>query len=97
LDELGWSVWPNSSYFCSLVSRVASSVRAYLLAMANIASDILGFFMVSLRIKDRSLKNGLWDDISSRFVIDLRDDISLVAKSLDELSKGLSFLLNDSS
>jgi hypothetical protein len=27
----------------------------YLLAMANIYADILGFFMVSLRIKDESL------------------------------------------
>jgi hypothetical protein len=55
LDELGWSVWLDSSFFCSLVSRVASLVRAYLLAMVNIASDVLGFFMVSLRIKDGSL------------------------------------------
>jgi hypothetical protein len=56
LDELGWSAWPDSfSFFYSLVSRVAFSAKAYLLAMANIASDILGFFMVSLRIRDESL------------------------------------------
>jgi hypothetical protein len=56
LGKLGWSVWPDSfSSFCSLVSRGASSVRAYLLVIANISSDVLGFFMASLRIKDESL------------------------------------------
>jgi hypothetical protein len=56
LDNLGWSSWPNSfSFFCSLVSRVASSAEAYVLAMENISSDVLEFFMVSLRIKDESL------------------------------------------
>jgi hypothetical protein len=53
LDELGWSMWPDS--FCSLVSRVASSASVYLLAIANIFLDVLGFFMVSLWIKDESL------------------------------------------
>jgi hypothetical protein len=53
LDELGWSVWPDSFY--SLVSRVTSSARAYLLTIASIYSDVLGFFMVSLQIKDESL------------------------------------------
>jgi hypothetical protein len=48
-------MWPDSSFFCSLVSRVASSTRAYLLAMANIASNVLEFFMVSFQIKDESL------------------------------------------
>jgi hypothetical protein len=53
LDKLGWSVWPKSfSFFYSLVSMVASSARAYLLVMVNIASDVLGFFMVSLWIRD---------------------------------------------
>jgi hypothetical protein len=37
------------------VSRITYSTRVYLLAMLNIASDILGFFMVSFRIKDGSL------------------------------------------
>jgi hypothetical protein len=56
LDELGWSTWLESfSFFCSLVSRVASSARAYILAMVNIASDILGYFLVSLRIRAGSL------------------------------------------
>jgi hypothetical protein len=55
LDELGWSVWLDSFSFCSLVLRVVSSVKANLLVMANIASDVLGFFMVSLRIWDGSL------------------------------------------
>jgi hypothetical protein len=56
LDELGWSAWLESfSFFYSLVSRVTSSARAYLLVMANIASDILGFFRVSFRIRARSL------------------------------------------
>jgi hypothetical protein len=63
LDELGWFMWLNS--FCSLVSRVASSARAYLLAMANIFSHILGLFMESLQIKDESqspfLKNIIID------------------------------------
>jgi hypothetical protein len=49
-------VWPDSfSFFYSLVSRVASSARAYLLAMVNIVSDVLGFFMATLRISDGSL------------------------------------------
>jgi hypothetical protein len=63
-DELFWSVW-NDSVFCSLVSRVTSSARAYLLAIANICLDVLGFFMVSLQIKDESpspfLKNIIID------------------------------------
>jgi hypothetical protein len=42
-------------HFYSLMSRVTSSARAYLLAMANIASDVLEFFMVSLRNRDGSL------------------------------------------
>jgi hypothetical protein len=64
LDELGWSVWLDS-FFCSLVSRVTSSARAYLLEMANICSDVLGFFMVILQIRDESpspfLKNIIID------------------------------------
>jgi hypothetical protein len=56
LAELGWSVCLDSfSFFCSLVSRVASSVMMYLLAMTNISSNVQGFFMASLRIKDDSL------------------------------------------
>jgi hypothetical protein len=56
LDELGWSTSPKNFFFYySLVSRVASSTRAYLLVIANISSDVLGFFMVSLQIKDESL------------------------------------------
>jgi hypothetical protein len=56
LDKLGWSVWPDSfSSFCSLVSRDASSVKVYLLVIANFSSDVLGFFMASLQIKDESL------------------------------------------
>jgi hypothetical protein len=34
---------------------VAYLARVYLLVIANISSDVLGFFMVSLRIKDKSL------------------------------------------
>jgi hypothetical protein len=37
------------------VSRVASSARVYLLVIASISSDILGFFVESLQIKDESL------------------------------------------
>jgi hypothetical protein len=60
-------VWPDS--FCSQVSRVASSARAYLLAMANISSGVLGFFIESLWIKDESmcpfLKNMIIDLLST--------------------------------
>jgi hypothetical protein len=57
LDVLGWSVWPESfSFFYSLVSRVTSSARVYVLAMVNIASDVLGFSMVSFRIRAGSLR-----------------------------------------
>jgi hypothetical protein len=42
LDELGLFMWPDS-FFYSLVSRVASSARMYLLEMVNISSDVLGF------------------------------------------------------
>jgi hypothetical protein len=67
LDKLGWSAWPESfSFFYSLVSRITSSVRAYLLAMVNIASDVLGFFMASLRIRDGSLS-----PILKNMIIDL--------------------------
>jgi hypothetical protein len=53
---LDWSAWPDSfSFFYSQVSRVASSAKAYLLAMVSIASDILWFFMESLQIRDGSL------------------------------------------
>jgi hypothetical protein len=61
-------MWPYSSFFCSLMSRVTSSARTDLLAMANIASDVLGFFMVNLRIKDESLipfLNNITIDLSS--------------------------------
>jgi hypothetical protein len=37
------------------VLRVASSARAYLLAIDNISLDVMGFFMASLMIKDESL------------------------------------------
>jgi hypothetical protein len=92
LDELGWSVLPNSfSFFYSLVSRVASSARAYLLVMANIVSDILGLFMVSLWIRDESLL----EEHNNRLIVDLQGHISLLAESLDELPEGLSLLLDD--
>jgi hypothetical protein len=94
LDELGWSAWPESfSFFYSLVSRVVSSTRAYLLAMVNIASDVLGFFMVSLGIRDGSLSPFL-----KNMTIDLSltsEIISLVAEMLDKLPEGLSLLLDD--
>jgi hypothetical protein len=52
-------------------TRVGGVVR-YLLVIANISSDVLGFFMVSLRIKDKSvspfLKNMIID-LSSTFRI----------------------------
>jgi hypothetical protein len=38
-----------------MLLRVSSYARAYLMVMANISSDIVGSFVVSLRIKDESL------------------------------------------
>jgi hypothetical protein len=73
------------------VSRVASSAKAYLLAMANITSNILGFFMVTLWIRYESLL----EEHNDELVIDLRDDVSLVAEMLDKLLEGLTHLLDD--
>jgi hypothetical protein len=85
-------VWSDSfSFFCSLLSRVVSSARAYLVAIANISSDILGFFMASLQINDESLL----EEQVNRFVADLQDDVSLVTKKLDEFPEGLSLLLDN--
>jgi hypothetical protein len=67
LDELGWSVWPDSSFFWSLLLMVASSARAYLVVITNISSDILGFFMVSIHIRYESLSpflNNMMIDLS---------------------------------
>jgi hypothetical protein len=56
IDDLGWSMMPDSfSFFYSLLLRVTSSPREYLLAIANISFDVLGFFMVSLQSKDEPL------------------------------------------
>jgi hypothetical protein len=64
LDELGWSAWHESfSFFCPLVSRVTSLGRAYLLAMVNIASDVWGVFMATLKIRDRSLVAEMPDEL----------------------------------
>jgi hypothetical protein len=56
-----------------LVLRVTFSTRAYLLAMSNIASDVLEFFMASLRIRDGSLspflKNIMIDLLSTSRMI----------------------------
>jgi hypothetical protein len=53
-----------------LLSRVASSTRAYFLVMTSISSDDLGFFMASLQIKNRPvgpfLKN-MMINLSSTF------------------------------
>jgi hypothetical protein len=95
LDEPGRSTWPESfSIFYSLVSRVASSARAYLLAMANIASDVLGFFHGELTDQGR-VRESFLEEHDNGHVIDLRDDISLVADMLDELPKGHFLLLDD--
>jgi hypothetical protein len=91
LEELGGSKWPDSfSFFYPLVSRAASSAMAYLLAIANISSSILGLFMASLRIKDESLL----EEHDDGFIVDLREDVPLVAEVLNKLPKGLSFLLH---
>jgi hypothetical protein len=37
----------------------------------------------------------LLEEHYGRFVVDLRDDISLVAETMDELPEGLSLLLDD--
>jgi hypothetical protein len=60
-------------------------------AIANISSDILGFFMASLQINDESLL----EEQVNRFVADLQDDVSLVTKKLDEFPEGLSLLLDN--
>jgi hypothetical protein len=62
--------------------------------MVNIAFDVLGFFMVSLRIKDVSL-SPLLEEYNNRLVVDLRDIVSLVIEPLDELPEGLSLLVDD--
>jgi hypothetical protein len=96
LDELGWFTWHESfSLFYSLVSRVASSARAYLLAMASIASDVLGFFMATLQIMVGSLSPFFLEEHDNGLVVDLRDDTPLIAEMLYELSEGLSLLLDD--
>jgi hypothetical protein len=64
-------MWPESfSFFYSLVSRVASSARTYLLAMVNIFYDVLGFFIVSLQIGEGSL---------SPFLKNMMIDLSLTS------------------
>jgi hypothetical protein len=57
----------------------------------NISSDVLGFFLVILRIRVGSLL----EEHNNRLVVDLRGDISLVAETLDGLLDGLSLLLDD--
>jgi hypothetical protein len=59
--------------------------------MTNISSDVLGFFLAILQIRVGSLL----EEHNNKLVIDLRGDISLVAKTLDELLDGLSLLLDD--
>jgi hypothetical protein len=94
MDELGWSVWLDSfSSIRSLMTRVAFSARAYLLAMVNISSNILGFFMASLRIKDDSVSPFLKN--VNGHVVNLWDDVSFIAETLDEFPEGLSLLLDD--
>jgi hypothetical protein len=78
LEELGWSEEPNSlSFFCSLVSRVTSSAIAYLLAIVNISSNV---------------PESLLEEHGDWFFINLRDGVPLVAKLLNKLTEGLSFL-----
>jgi hypothetical protein len=76
------------------VLRVASSARVYLLVIVNIASDILGFFHGEL-LDQGLVTESLLQEHNNRLVVDLRDDVSLVAKSMDELPEGLSILLDD--
>jgi hypothetical protein len=88
-------VWLDSfSFFFSLVSRVASSVRAYSLAMANIASNVLRFLHGEL-IDQGWIPESLLKEYKTRLVVDLWDDISLIVEWLDELPEGLSLLLDD--
>jgi hypothetical protein len=58
------------SFLESLVWRVVFSARAYLLAFVNISSDVPGFFMVSLWIKDEPL---------SPFLKNMMIDLSLTS------------------
>jgi hypothetical protein len=54
---LGWARLIRVAWLLllSIMLRVASSARAYLLVMENIYSDLLGFFMVSFWIREESL------------------------------------------
>jgi hypothetical protein len=63
--------------------------------MAVISSSILGFFMVSLGIREESMSPFL-----KNITIDLSATSRMMfffAKSLDEFQEGLSFLLDDTS
>jgi hypothetical protein len=58
------------SFFASLVSRVASSDKAYLLVVASISSYVRGFFIASLRISVepfRPFLKNLMIDLSSTY------------------------------
>jgi hypothetical protein len=54
--------------------------RVYLLVMVNIASDVLGVFMVSLRIRDRSLSPSL-----KNIIIDLLSTSGMIFLLLQNL------------
>jgi hypothetical protein len=54
--------------------------------MANISFDLLGFFMAP---------KSLIEEHNNRLVVVLWDDISLVVEMLDELTEGLTHLLDD--
>jgi hypothetical protein len=49
--------------------------------------------MERLRIKDESLESFL-EEHDDRLVVDLRDDVPLVAEALNKLSEGVSFVLH---
>jgi hypothetical protein len=77
----------------SLVSRVASSARAYLLVMENICFDVLGFFMASFRIREEfisPLLKNIMIDLSSTSRITF-----LLLQNCWMYSRKDSFLLNN--
>jgi hypothetical protein len=89
LEVLGQSNWLGSSSFLApLLSRVTSSNRVYLLVMARISSDILGFFHRE-HANQGWLLESLLEEHDDGLVIDLWYNVLFVVETLDEFLEGL--------
>jgi hypothetical protein len=83
-----------------LLLLLLSCVKSRFLGQGVFVSDgehcfwYLGVFHDELTDQGRVPESFL-EEQNNRFVIDVRDDISLVVKLLDELPEGLSLLLDD--